>query len=159
MLPLVFGKWEFLTSEVGYLVNVLIKIAHLSDKDLNLIYDHPLIGLRSIDVTKYKRAGIGDISEFTVLFYSILALHGNDTTRKKLSKDRDVSNLYKWHLLGLKKFQIESHFRLLHAQHMLNGKYEKAKKAAKKIIELHGISSKNFEDNFYRRLKSYGINE
>ena len=127
ILPLIFGKWEFMISEFGTMVNFLVSFAHFTTYFESMLHKRTLI---NCDVTytknwKWKTSGIAE--ELTVLVFAHIAIH-EPQYRIKYEKDKDILDLYEQYIKHLRK-KTEDELLVIKIQEAsFEGKYDKAKK-------------------------------
>lgn len=145
MLPLVFGKWSFMITEFGTLINFLVSFANFSKNFEDMLHQNTLINSDAIFTKDWKSKTTVE-EELTVLVFAYIALQ-EPQYRIKYEKDKDVLNLYKQYIKNLRKKYESELLRIKFKEASFEGKYDKAKKLGKEFIESQGLSAETWLQN------------
>ena len=141
LLPLIFKKWDLLTTEFGSMVDVLIDFAHVGGPTSSEIDREPLFNTRPLTLRDWKSKNGIYSDEITMWFYGYQCSRLYPRQFNKImSKDKDIFNWYSKYLTLLSKTGKEELLRIQFAKYVLKGELKKAKEKWKEINSLQGIN-------------------
>lgn len=138
--PLIFGKWKFFESNLEFLSNILIFIAHYAPRPTDFQY-YPFFDSSSLDLREWKRNTTPNQDEFALLFLGYLFLGMKEIQRKfhsVISKDNEIYSFYEKHLSLLDKIGKirQSEIKVVHDT--LTGNFPKIPKKNKRKLDIRG---------------------
>lgn len=144
LLPLIFGKWDFLTKELRSRVNVLVDFAHDPFFSFNF-GDKIIYNTRPLTMKKWKSKQGIYADEITLWFYSyFLERLLPKEFMRFISKDEQIYRWYKKYISLLNTANRENRFRTQYAKFLIKKELKKAKVLCQKINSLQGISQPHF---------------
>lgn len=144
LLPLIFGKWDFLTEELGSRVNALVDFAHDPFFSFNF-GDKIIYNARPLTMKKWKSKQGIYADEITLWFYSyFLERLLPKEFMRFISKDEQIYSWYKKYISLLNTVNRENRFRTQYAKFLIKKELKKAKVLCQKINSLQGISQPHF---------------
>ncbi len=150
MLPLVFGRWDFLTKEFGTLVNFLVEFSHISKDIKSRITQSVFLNSDVTHLHGWMATGLSWEDELSVLFFAYIAMQENQY-KIKFSKDKKMLKIYKEYLKFLKKRQHIESLRVRYHEAVFNNKIKEAKNIGVEMIEVQGLSADSWAENFDTR--------
>lgn len=147
MLPLIFERWDFMVLEFGTLVNFLIYFAHFNENLQKIILVEPTLDVDVIHMHGWKLTDLQPHAELSILLFAWIARQ-DQQYKSKFAKDKEILKLYKEYIKFLK---IKNHIislKINYKELTLYGKYDKAKKIGKELIEIYGLSADKWIENF-----------
>lgn len=144
LLPLIFGKWDFLTKKLRSRVNALVDFSHDPFFSFNF-GDKIIYNTRPLTMKKWKSKQGIYADEITLWFYSyFLERLAPNEFKKFISKDKQIYRWYKKYLSLLIIVNRENRFRTQYARFLVRKDLKKAKELCKKINSLQSINQPHF---------------
>ena len=132
-VPLIFGKFDFLSKELGSRVNTLVMIAHLEDPIFNELDQEPFINSRPLNMLGWAKPNYYS-EEFTMLFFGYLShrLNHNELAQI-LKKDSEIFEWYTRYLSFLLRAKDEERLRIRLMDYTIKGDFERVEQIIKKL--------------------------